>query len=195
MKTATVALALALTAVTSSSTLADDRGRDRDRRVSTDLSGYNEVHFIATIPALRGAVSTAASGEFKARIDDEAQTIHYELSYRNLQAPVTQAHIHFGQKHTVGGIVAWLCQTEGTRHPAPDLGQITPICPPSGTVMGTIGRDDVLTVTGQGIEAREFEELIRAIRAGATYANVHSELFVPGEIRGQIGHGGHGDND
>lgn len=195
MKTTALTLALALTALTSSSTLADDRGRDRDRRVSTDLSGYNEVHFIANIPALRGAVSTGASGEFKARIDDDAQTIHYELSYRNLEGSVTQAHIHFGQKHTVGGIVVWLCQTPGTPHPAPDLGRPTPTCPQSGTVTGTIGPEDVLLVTGQGIEAGEFDELIGAIRAGATYANVHSTLFAPGEIRGQIGHGGHGDND
>ena len=29
-------------------------------------------------------------------------------------------------------------------------------------------------------------ELIRAMRAGATYANVHTERFGGGEIRGQI---------
>jgi hypothetical protein len=34
-----------------------------------------------------------------------------------LKASVTQAHIHFGQRHTVGGIVVWLCQT--TTNPAP----------------------------------------------------------------------------
>jgi hypothetical protein len=31
-----------------------------------------------------------------------------------------------------------------------------------------------------------FDALVRAIRAGATYANVHSSLFTPGAIRGQI---------
>ena len=40
--------------------------------------------------------------------------------------------------------------------------------------------------TGQGIAAGQFEELVRAIKAGVTYANVHSSLFPSGEIRGQI---------
>jgi hypothetical protein len=35
------------------------------------------------------------------------------------------------------------------------------------------------------------DELVRAIRAGTTYANVHSSTFGPGEIRGQIS--GHDD--
>lgn len=97
--------------------------------------------------------------------------------------------------HTVGGIVVWLCQTPGTMHPVVDLQDTTPFCPASGTVTGTIEPEDVLTVTGQGIDAGQFAELVRAIRAGATYANVHSTLFGPGEIRGQIGHGGHGGRD
>ena len=41
-------------------------------------------------------------------------------------------------------------------------------------------------MTGQGILAGEFDELVEAIRAGATYANVHSTEFPPGEIRDQI---------
>jgi hypothetical protein len=202
MKIAPLALALVIIALTCSSALAQDQSRAGGNRFSTDLSGYNEVHFIfdttgfPTTPptaALRGAVSTEATGKFTARIDDVAKTIDYELSYSNLdpQGTVTQAHIHFGQPHTVGGIVVWLCQTAGTPHPTPDLGAVTPICPPSGTVTGTIRPEDVLAVTGQGIAAGDFDELVRAIRAGATYANVHSTVFRPGEIRGQIGHGNH----
>ncbi|HEX9821407.1 MAG TPA: CHRD domain-containing protein [Methylomirabilota bacterium] len=41
---------------------------------------------------------------------------------------------------------------------------------------------------GQGILAGEFEEVVAAIRAGRTYANVHSAAFPPGEIRGQLRH-------
>lgn len=170
---------------------------DNDHKFETRLSGYNEVHFIAgsagpplVPPALRGAVSTAARGKFEARLDKKEDLIHYELSYRDLEGTVTQAHIHFGQRHTVGGIVVWLCQTAGT--PAPEaVAGATPICPQDGTVTGTIGRDQVLAVTGQGIAVNEFEELVEAIRAGTTYANVHSSLFPPGEIRGQIDDQGH----
>jgi CHRD domain len=48
---------------------------------------------------------------------------------------------------------------------------------------------------GQGIAAGEFDELVDAIRAGFTYANVHTTAFPPGEIRAQIkAHGGGNDD-
>ena len=159
-----------------------------DHKFSTELSGFNEVHFSAGPPAtLRGAVSTKAKGSFKAKLRKSEDVIDYELSYEGLEGTVTQAHIHFGQRHTVGGIVVWLCQTNGTRAPVPvDPFSITPLCPASGTVSGTITPAEVLAQTAQGIAAGEFEELVRALRAGAAYANVHSTLHTPGEIRGQV---------
>ena len=39
---------------------------------------------------------------------------------------------------------------------------------------------------GQGIAAGEFAELVRALRAGAAYANVHTTAHPGGEIRGQV---------
>jgi len=70
-------------------------------------------------------------------------------------------------------------------------------------VSGTIFPAQVVTVAGQGINTGEFDELVRAIRAGVTYANVHSANagtpsvatdFNSGEIRGPIGRGGDHDD-
>ena len=166
---------------------------------ASDLTGYNEVHFVATpTPALRGAVSTKARGTFRALIHDRRDLIEYELNYDGLEGDVTQAHIHFGQRHTVGGVVVWLCQTAAAPAPASVAG-VTPTCPQNtrgGAVRGMIHPAQVLAQPAQGIEAGAFEELKQAIRAGATYANVHSTVFPPGEIRGQLddshGHGHHG---
>jgi CHRD domain-containing protein len=177
--------------------IADDRGNKEDD-FAARLSGYNEVHFVANVPALRGAVSTTAGGSFKAEINDRMGVIDYELTFEGLESDVTQAHIHFGQRHTVGGIVVWLCKTANVQPTDAAVSALTPFCggPRSNTVTGTITPAQVIDVVGQGIAPGQFDELVRAIRAGATYANVHSATFGPGEIRGHInpksGHGQHG---
>ena len=51
---------------------------------------------------------------------------------------------------------------------------------------GTIVPADIIGPTGQGIDVGEFEEAVAAIRAGVTYANVHTVKHPGGEIRGQI---------
>jgi hypothetical protein len=53
-------------------------------------------------------------------------------------------------------------------------------------VTGTITPANILGPAGQGIAAGEFDEFIAAMRAGVTYANVHTAQFPGGEIRGQI---------
>jgi hypothetical protein len=154
---------------------------------SEDMSGYLEAP----------SVSTVASGKFKARIDDANDMIHYELSYEGLEGTVTQAHIHFAQRSVNGAIETWLCETATNQNPL--VTADTPTCPQSGTVTGTITPDEVNgqgpTPPGQGIAPGEFEELVKAIRAGVTYANVHSSKFGGGEIRGQINDRSRGDDD
>jgi hypothetical protein len=159
---------------------------DHFRLVQAGLSGFNEVHFVGGPPAaLRGAIFTEAKGWFKAAIDKRDDVIHYALNYQDLRGAVTQAHIHFGQKHTVGGIVVWLCQTVGTPAPAA-VAALTPLCPAEGTVIGKITPAQVLAQALQGFAAEDFEGLVKAILNGAAYVNVHSEVFGPGEIRGQV---------
>jgi hypothetical protein len=134
------------------------------------LDGYQEVP----------PISTATTGRFKAKIN--GSQIDYKLSYSGFGTAVKFAHIHFGQFGVDGGVAAFLCG--GGRKPA---------CPPSGEVTGTIVASDVVGPADQGIAAGEIDELIAAIRHGATYVNVHTDAYGDGEIRGQIGgRGGHG---
>jgi hypothetical protein len=136
-------------------------------------------------------VSTLAEGEFKATINKDETEINYELSYSDLQGSVQQAHIHLGQRGVNGGISVWLCSNLPTP-PTPASPPFPPTqpCPASpATITGTITPNHVVGPTGQGIAAGEFAELLRAIRAGATYVNVHTNLFPGGEIRSQINHG------
>ncbi len=134
------------------------------------MTGFEEVP----------AVSTNATGEFRARINNDETEISYELSYSGLEGSVTQAHIHLGQAAVNGGIGVFLCTNVGG--PAG-----TQPCPPSpATITGTITASNVIGPAAQGLAPGEFTELVRAIRAGATYANVHSTKFPGGEVRAQI---------
>jgi CHRD domain len=143
-------------------------------KLRTGLSGFEEVP----------AVMTTGEGTFKARIDDAADEIRYELRYSGLEGgEVRQAHIHVGQQSVNGNIVVWFCGSSTNPGPAG-----TPTCPASpGTVTGTITPADVQSVPSQGFDpAGEFAELVRALRSGAAYANVHTARSTGGEIRGQI---------
>jgi hypothetical protein len=126
------------------------------------------------------AVSTVATGKFWGEINRDS--IEYSLSYSGLEAPVRHAHIHLGQMDVNGGVVVFLCQTAAF----PDPTGLAPTCPESGTVEGTITAANVIAVAAQGIAAGELDEVLQAIRRGVTYANVHSNKFPGGEIRGQI---------
>jgi hypothetical protein len=137
------------------------------------LQGFQEVP----------AISTEASGEFSAKLNEDETSIEYELSYENLTGTVSQSHIHLGQRSVIGGITVWLCQTTTNVDPT----GLAPTCPQSGTVTGTFTAANVIGITAQGIAAGEFAELVEAMRAGVTYANVHTlPNFGGGEIRGQI---------
>ena len=149
----------------------DDGGR---KSFKADLDGYQEFP----------AVFSTGTGEFEARI--VGNTIEYELSYENLEgATTTQAHVHFGKRSDSGGVSFFLCG-----------GGDKPPCPPdSGTVTGVVDPTDIIGPTNQGIAPGEFEEIVRAMRDGVTYANVHTDKHPGGEIRGQIKGRGRGNDD
>src|SRR6266478_6967144 len=157
-----VALAVATIAV------AGDGGKSQFK--ADTLTGYQEV-------AGPGTISTVGSGTFEASLNGAGDEISYTLTYNDLEGgAVLVAHIHFGARGFSGGVIAFLCGGGGK-----------PACPASpATVTGTITAADIVGPAGQGIEPGAFAELVRAMRAGVTYTNVHSTKFPAGEIRGQI---------
>jgi CHRD domain len=148
--------------------LGDDR-----RDFTAHFLGVNETP----------SISTDATADLRVRINGSGDddSITYTLTFSGLRAPVTQAHIHFGQTKVAGGIMVFLCGTSTSPGPAG-----TPTCPQSGTVSRTLTAADVVGPAGQGIAPGEMARVIRAIRDGAAYGNVHSTMFPSGETRGQL---------
>ena len=172
---AVVGTVAATVLVVASFALANDTNpsgtkNQREMVFSDTLNGYQETFG-------PGSVSTVAVGTFEARLDDETQTITYTLTYEGIEGgPVTQAHIHFGSRSTNGGVSAFLCN-----------GPAAPPCPPvGGTVTDVITAAEVVGPANQGIEPGSMPELMRAMRAGHAYVNVHSTRWPGGEIRGQL---------
>ena len=165
MRSKRLQLAGAVAVLAIASVVATTAAAGGGSEVRTRLTGYEEVP----------AISTDATGKFRARVRTGSDEIRYELSYANLTGAVQQAHIHLGQRSVSGGITAFLCSNLGNG-PAG-----TQACPPApAKISGTIKPADVVGPEAQGIAPGEFAELVRAIRAGVTYANVHSETYPAG---------------
>jgi len=172
------ALGLAIVLLASGNALS----QQKDPLFHANLKGYQEVP----------AVSTVATGQFRATIANDT-SINYELTYSGLEGTVTQAHIHFGQKSVVGGISLWLCQTGTNKDPT----NLAPQCPQetsaNSPVTGVLTAANLVGPAGQlivgsatGGTAEEFAEIIKEIKSGVTYVNVHSSKVGTGEIRGHI---------
>lgn len=143
--------------------LAPVVGGDSYRSFKASLNGYMEVP----------SISTGARASFRAEL--KGDTLTYRLSIRDFSEAPLFSHIHFARPDVNGGVIAFLCGGGGK-----------PVCPADGTVTGTIAMADVVGPAEQGIAPGEFGELVRAMRNGATYVNVHSPTYRTGEIRGTV---------
>jgi hypothetical protein len=164
-----IAAALAVVVLTATAASADEGAAN----LSARLSGFSEVP-----PNL-----TAGTGTFRATVHGSSLT--YTLRFSNLSSAATQSHIHFAQAGVGGptaGILIWLCGS--TTNPGPTG---TPTCPANGgTVTRTVTAADVVADTDQGVPAGDFTGVLRIIRNGDAYVNVHSATHALGEIRGQV---------
>ncbi len=169
-----IALAAALVGLSATTALADGNSR----KFQTDLIGYNETPL---------TINSTGNGQFTAQLSKDGMSLNYTLTYNDLSSAPTQAHIHFGSAAITGQIVLFLCTNLAPPADVP----LPQACPsPPATITGTLTAADVIARPTQGIDggAAGFAEMIKAMRAGAAYANVHSTTFPSGEIRGALGH-------
>ena len=138
------------------------------KQFHADLQGLAEVP----------AVSTTGFGSFDAELVND-DTLHFVFRYQDLEGGNSLfAHVHFGTRYVNGGVSYFLC---GPPANAP----VT--CPNgSGEIEGDITAANVIGPNGQGIEPGSFAEIIRGMRLGEAYANIHTTRWPGGEIRGQI---------
>ena len=133
---------------------------------------------------------SGGTGTFRGTLSPGGTTIHWTLTYTGMTAGPLFAHIHFAPRGVNGGIVVFFCNngTGGTANG----GTPAPKCPDggapahSGTLSGFWNAADVQAVGGQNVAAGNFAGLLRFLRAGLGYVNVHTVAHPGGEIRGQV---------
>jgi hypothetical protein len=117
---------------------------------------------------------TRAQGQAIFQVSADGTELHYKLIVANI-LNVTQAHIHVAPAGANGPVVLWLYPASPPAHLIPGRSQ-------GVLAEGTVGGAQLVgPLAGQPLSA-----LVDAIRAGNTYVNVHTTLYPPGEVRGQI---------
>lgn len=115
------------------------------------------------------AVETMAKGDATFTPIKDEEALSYYVTVSDIEN-VTAAHIHLGKKGENGPPVALISNEK-------KAGKF------SGTLAeGTITKKELMgSMTGKSVE-----DLIKQIKKGNAYLNVHTDKYPNGEIRGQI---------
>ena len=159
------------------------RADQDDVVIRASLTGLQEVG-----PPVSAPNGSLAHGTFTATLDESGTALNYKITWTNFPAGtvIKFSHIHFAMRGVSGGIMVFLCNNTVT----PGL----PTCPldstGSGTASGTITAANIINTlnngNSQGISAGDFAAFLRVLRNGDGYANIHTNAYPGGEIRGQI---------
>jgi hypothetical protein len=130
-------------------------------------------------------IVSTGQGVLIGTLNDAETQLDYQLFYTGLGSNATQSHIHIGQTSVTGAIVLFFCTnlTPPPGVPAP------PACPNGAgfqSVTGSLTAANVVTQAAQGVAAGAFADVVKALKAGNAYANLHTVTFPGGEIRGQL---------
>jgi hypothetical protein len=170
-----LAVASALVFSLAAASIAVAATRDHGKRGDSQDGNQFQAHLIGyeEVPS----INSPGVGDVSITVGTDQLT--YQLSFSGITPAV--AHVHVGQAGVSGGISFFLCGGGGK-----------PAC--TSGMTGTIVPGDVMAISAQGFSAGDLNAVIAAMRAGVTYANMHTAAFPNGEIRGQLG-SDHGDGE
>ncbi len=135
---------------------------DKVTRFGAQINREQEV----PAPAALGANQSPASGMAYFELNAEGTELFYNLTYTTMTGNLTAAHFHKAKKGEAGGVVRLIC---GGNNPCP-----------SGTGAFVFG-------TWKNSDAQPFSaDMLKALKDGELYVNLHTSTNVGGEIRGQI---------
>ncbi len=116
------------------------------------------------------AVKTKAKGDTEFKLSQDGKELSYKLKVKDIEN-VTAAHIHKGKKGENGPPLAGLFA--GPKKEGKFSGILAE---------GKITEKDLL---GE-LQGKPLDELVKLIKSGDLYVNVHTDAHPDGEIRGQI---------
>ena len=131
-----------------------------EKRFHAKLTGHDEVP----------SVTTKATGEAKFKLSSDGKELSYELHVKNIEN-ASAAHIHQGMKGKSGPPVANLFT--GPKKEGKFDGELS---------KGTLTDKDL----SGNLMGKSLEDLVKLIKSGDAYVNVHTDANPEGEIRAQI---------
>lgn len=147
-----------------------------DRRFEATLSGAQEVVFNEGGTFVPGGTDTDASGRIHAKFEHAFTDVRVNLTINGLTGTFAAAHFHCGRPGQNGPVVFGLVnpgqlEFDGQR------------------IRGTLTNADFTGADCVEVVGRPVNNIVAlafAMRDGLIYANVHSDVFPAGEIRGQM---------
>jgi|tagenome__1003787_1003787.scaffolds.fasta_scaffold20764110_2 hypothetical protein len=177
-------------------------------------SAYAQSVFTAKLAGLKETpiVISGAMGTARVTISRDEKSIEYEVTYNGLEGSVGTgktvlfSHIHVGRPTVTGGVAVFFCgQDPKDANAVTGPHQVCPAAAGPGTskppVTGTLTQADITGPASQGVDPTNpnnedsFARLVKAIKSGLSYANVHTTRSAGGEIRGQLVRARHDDDD
>ena len=135
--------------------------------------GSNSTKFVATLNGANETPAVVTNGTGTGTFTLSGTMVTYNITATGLSGNATASHIHVGDTTVAGPIVL----------PFP-ASAIVNGAAGAVTVSGTFTTADVVPQANPPINT--LDDLLVQMRAGNTYANIHTAAHPGGEIRGQI---------